>query len=122
MKNILFFLIAIISCYLFESWVSVPKPFSLTAVILLVVFNPIKIFAAACAFFIGFINGGVFIRNRIIMIKRIINRKDRIIPELIYFTLFISTFYFLSKLGFWQTTLFFSFALLYGMMTIEKNI
>lgn len=79
MRNILFLLIAIISCYLFESWVSVPKPFSLTAVILLIVFNPIKIFAAACAFFIGFINGGVFIRNRIIMIKRIINRKDRII-------------------------------------------
>lgn len=121
MRNSIFLLVALISCYLFESWLPIPETFSLSNIILVFVMNPVKVFAAAIAFLIGFITNGIFIRNRFFMARKIIQKKGKVLPEVLYIILFMTSFYFLCKLGFWQTIIFFSFAFLYGMMTIEKK-
>lgn len=122
LRNLPMLIISIISGYLYVSWLPTPNTFSFYNLVLEFVLNPIKVFAATITFFIGFITSGIFIRHIILQLKNIRRQKGSILFEsIIYILLLIITCYFLMRLGFWQMSLFFSFAIVYGMMTIEKN-
>jgi hypothetical protein len=113
--------VSIISGYLYNNWLPIPSTSTFYNMIMEFVLNPVKFFAATISFFIGFITNGIFIRETILMLKKVRKYKGRIIiePILNILLLFITVF-FLMRVGFWQMSLFFSFAFVYGMMTIEK--
>jgi hypothetical protein len=121
MRSMLLLLISFIGGYLFVSWLPVPNSLSLNDIILGFVLNPVKVFAATITFFIGTITNGIFIRETVLNLKRT-RKKNKgffilIISILLYFIMLIS----LVWVGFWEMVLFFSFAIVYGMMTYDKN-
>jgi hypothetical protein len=115
-------IVSIISGYLFVNWLPIPTTITLYNIIMEFVLNPVMFFAATISFFIGFITNGIFIRVTILKVKSVRKYKGISIMEPIIniFLVFITCF-FLMRLGFWQMTIFFSFAIVYGMMTFDKN-
>lgn len=121
MKSILLVWISFLCGYLFINWLPIPEPLSLSNIILEFVFNPVKVFAAAVSFFVGFITTGILIRDLVVFIKKTRNNNSDILINIVSMLLFILVTYFLFQLGFLHMLLFFSFAFLYGMMTMGKN-
>jgi hypothetical protein len=121
MMSGLFLFISFVCAYLYVNWLPIPDTISFINIIMEQVLNPIKFFAAAITFIIGFITNGIFIRMIVNLIKQR-NKNNAVVFTLITnLSFFIFIYIFLMKLAFWQMVLFFSFAFLYGMMTYEKN-
>ncbi|WP_442594597.1 hypothetical protein [Neobacillus sp. D3-1R] len=121
MRNVLLLMITVISAYLFINWLPIPDPLNLSNLILEFVFNPVKVFAAAISFFVGFISTGILLRDLIVYMKKT-NAKNRYyLLNIINMILFIMVIFLLFKNGFLHMVLFFSFAFLYGMMTMSNN-
>jgi hypothetical protein len=122
LRNVPLLIISIICGYLYMNWLPIPSNISVYNIIMEFVFNPVMFFAATISFFIGFITNGIFIQRTILMWKRIRKYKGNVILELVLtISLFVITFFILMRLNFWPMFLFFSFAFVYGMMTIDKN-
>lgn len=121
MNRVLLLAISFFCGYLFINWMPIPKPFQLSSFILGFVFNPVTVFAGTIVFIIGFITNGIFIRDTIHRIKKAMGNEGMKL-EIIMCSLFFFSHLLLFKFGLWQSVLFFSFAFIYGMMTIEKII
>jgi hypothetical protein len=121
MKKWLFLLISVFSGYLYVSWLPIPQSVDFHTIILELVFNPVMLFAAVIVFIIGFITNGLFIRTTIGNLKIRRKRKESSLPEIVHIFLFIIICFFQMSLGYVQMTLFFIFAIGYGMMTSDKG-
>ncbi len=106
--------------YLYINWLPVPEPpFSVVEFFLEIVFNPLIFVAAATAFIVGFILLGISVRKFISQLLHTpINIKVGIKLVIFTMTLLLSCIY-LIKLGSFKAVLFFSFTILYGMMSKE---
>lgn len=116
------FIVSIISGYLYVNWLPIPSTITVYSIIMEFVLNPVKFFAATISFFIGFITNGIFIRGSFLQLKsdRKYKGKSKFEP-IINVLSWIITCFLLMRLGFWQMSIFFSFAIVYGMMTFDKN-
>lgn len=121
MRSILLLIISFLCGYLFISWLPIPEPLNLSNFILGFVFNPVKVFAAAISFFVGFISTGLILRDLFVYFRKTRNNKVNNLLNMVNLLVFILGTYLLFKLGFWHMILLFSFAFLYGMMTMDKN-
>lgn len=121
MRCRLYLILSFISGYLYVSWLPIPKTINFYNIILEFIFNPVKFFVATIAFFIGFILCGIFIQLTVDKIKKTRKKKENTFIEIASILLFLILFYKLFSIGFWQMVLFFSFAAVYGMMTIDKK-
>jgi hypothetical protein len=115
-------IVSIICGYFYINWLPIPSTITVYNIIMEFVLNPVLFFAATISFFIGFITNGIFIRGTIFMCKSVKKYNgNSLLEPIINILIFITTSFFLMKLNFWPMTLFFSFAFVYGMMTIGKN-
>jgi hypothetical protein len=122
LRNIPLLIVSIICGYLYLNWLPVPRTITVYNILMEFVFNPVLFFAATISFFIGFITNGIYIQRTIILWKRVRKYKGSLILEPIINTLlFIIPCFILIKFKFWPMSLFFCFAFVYGMMTIDKN-
>jgi hypothetical protein len=122
LRSVPLLIVSIICGYLYIHWLPIPSTISVYNIILEFVLNPVLFFAATISFFIGFITNGIFIQRTIFMWKKIRKYNGNVILELVLtISFFIITFFLLIRLNFWPMFLFFSFAFVYGMMTIDKN-
>lgn len=122
LRYVPFLFVSIISGYLYINWLPLPSTLTVYNIIMEFVLNPVMFFAATISFFVGFITNGIFIRRTILMLKSGRKNKRSTTLELILnIILLLMTVFFLIRLGFLPMSIFFSFAIVYGMMTIDKN-
>jgi hypothetical protein len=118
LRSILMLFTSVICAYLYLNWLPIPRSLSAYHFLLEFVLNPVEFFAAAITFFVGFMSSGIFIRDTMLLLKKNKQRLKLEVP--INIILFIIFLVILLQAGFWQMTLFFCFAFVYGMMTIVK--
>lgn len=122
LRYVPFLFVSIISGYLYINWLPLPSTLTLYNIIMEFVLNPVMFFAATISFFVGFITNGIFIRRTILMLKSGRKNKRSTTLELILnIILLLMTVFFLIRLDLLPMSIFFSFAIVYGMMTIDKN-
>ncbi|MHC0036088.1 hypothetical protein [Pseudoneobacillus sp. C159] len=108
-----------INSYLYIHWLPTPDHCTFYDFLLESVLNPIEVVASAFTFFLGFISNGIFLKNTIFSLK-VKRNKNGPYHSFIPAILFMIIALFLLSIGFWQMVLFFSFSIVYGMMTNIK--
>lgn len=104
---------------LFIKMLPIGIPFNFTEILLLFVMNPFEFFAVSTVFIIGFMMNAKMIEDGLKQLILLIFRKKVEVTEIFLFLLLLISFIILFILGFWQTVIFFSFSLLYGMISID---
>ena len=119
-KKVMKYLVIFLCGYILIKWITIPHPFILSDFFLGLVMNPLKFFAASVVFFIGFlvtgrVMGELLSRTREKQMKREKSGVNLFFEYLLLFIIFLLLFI----LSWEQTLVFFSFSLLYGMISIE---
>lgn len=119
LKKILPLIIGFLCGNLFIKMLPIVVPFDLSEFLLIFILNPFEFFAASTVFIIGFMMNAKVIEGGVKQIVLFISRRKVEGLELLLFLLLLICFILLFTLGFWQTVIFFSFSLLYGMISID---
>ena len=119
--NIGMLLVTFLSGYLTIKWIPITHPFVLSDFFISLVVNPIKFFAASLAFFIGIICVGSQIQMIIHTTKRTW-KKDYHLKLLFYSKIIglLVLFFLLFQLGWEHTLVFFSFSMVYGIISVKQ--
>lgn len=119
LKKIIILLIGFMCGIIFIKLTPFGLPVDIGKLLLTFVLNPIEFFIASVVFIIGFIMNAITLEDGITQVSLYVMKKEGAFYGIIlFFSLFIS-FLILFYLGFWQTLIFFSFSLLYGMISID---
>lgn len=105
--------------YLFILLFPIDSPFLLSEFLLKFVVNPLAFFASSIVFIIGFITNALTFKDGIEESFLLYNQKDSNIVEIFFAVLLMVSFYVLFQTGFWQTMVFFSFSILYGIISLD---
>lgn len=105
--------------YLFIMSFPVVSPFSLSEIILEFVLHPFEFFIASVVFIIGFMVNALMIKEGVEQVISFIYQKQINIMAVFNFLLLIIGFSVLFVTGFWQTVVFFSFSMLYGIISLD---
>lgn len=119
-KKVLKYLVIVLCGYILIKWIPITHPFVLSDFFIGLVMNPLKFFAGAVVFLIGFLfTGSVF--RELLHRKRKTWHKGKIsgVPLFFEYLYLLITFSLLFYLGWEQTLVFFSLSLFYGMISIE---
>ena len=102
--------------FLYIKCVPFDFPFQASDIIIEFLFNPLE-FLGACLFFIM----GVLINADILKegAERIFQHKKISVKEYLSSFFMLLAFLLLCLIGFWQTTVFFCFSLLYGIISLD---
>lgn len=104
---------------LFIKMLPIVLPFDFSEFLLIFILNPFEFFATSTVFIIGFMMNAKVIEGGVKQIVLFISRRKVEGLELLLFLFLLICFILLFTLGFWQTVIFFSFSLLYGMISID---
>ncbi|RLQ95069.1 hypothetical protein [Falsibacillus albus] len=111
-------LIGIVCGYLFITWLPPIDPFNLSGFIVQLVLDPIRFFAASTAFFVGFINNAKLFQQNALMLLGTKTKKQQL-AGIALFCAHIGTYFFFIHYGAWEGMIFFSFSIVYGMISID---
>lgn len=119
LKRILPLLIGFLCGNLFIGMLPIVFPFDLSEILLIFVMNPFEFFVASIVCITGFMMNAKVIEVGMKQIALLFFGKKAEVIEVVLFLLLCISFVILFILGFWQTVIFFSFSLLYGMISID---
>ncbi|WP_449620193.1 hypothetical protein [Robertmurraya sp. Marseille-Q9965] len=105
--------------YLFILLFPIDSPFKLSEFLLEFVINPFAFFVASIVFIIGFMTNALIIKEGIEEMFLFYNQKESNLVEIFLVLLLMASFYILFQKGFWQTMVFFSFSILYGIISLD---
>lgn len=105
--------------YLFILLFPIDSPFKLSEFLLEFVINPFAFFVASIVFIIGFMTNALIIKEGIEEMFLFYNQKESNLVEIFLVLLLMVSFYILFQKGFWQTMVFFSFSILYGIISLD---
>lgn len=113
-------LISFLCGYLTIQWTTVTHPFVLSDFLVSLVVNPLKFFLASLSLFIGVICSGRQIR--IILGTKRIGKQHIYLRRILYpeFIALFVIFFFLFRLGWEQTLVFFSLSIVYGIISVKQ--
>jgi hypothetical protein len=118
--RILKLLVIYLCGYLIIKWISIPHPFVLSDFFIGLVMNPLEFFAVSLVYISGILITGGVIRKHI---HRTRNswKKSRKWGVLIFleYSGLVFIFLLLFQLGMEHTLIFFSFSILYGMISLK---
>lgn len=118
-KKFIQLLLAFFCGYLFIKWFPVVFPFQLSELILVLVLKPFEFFAASILFIVGFMTYALLIKDGAEQLVKLYYRKKINVVDFFHSLFVIISFIFLFQAGFWQTTVFFFFSVLYGMISLD---
>ncbi|TKC19746.1 hypothetical protein [Robertmurraya kyonggiensis] len=105
--------------YLFILLFPIDSPFEFSEFLLKFVVDPFAFFSASIVFIIGFITNALIIKEGVEETFLFYNRKESNLVEILLALLLLVSFYILFQTGFWQTMVFFSFSILYGIISLD---
>lgn len=117
--KVLRLVIGLICGYLTVNWLPVLIPFHPDEFLGEFILDPLEFLAGAIALIIGMYAMGGLIRDGIIAAVDTFKGKKGAGSDIILAIGSIGCFFLLLPLGFWQTSVFFSFCLLYGMISFS---
>ncbi|WP_174734041.1 hypothetical protein [Mesobacillus harenae] len=120
LKYLIQLITGFVSGYLFIQWVPIPLPFVFSELVVEFVLDPLEFFAAALAFILGVTSLGSIIEDGFDHTVKFFKGKRTSFLGVIVLVLTLIGFYFLFNEGFWQTSIFFGFSCLYGMISVDK--
>jgi hypothetical protein len=114
-------LIVIFICgFLLIEWISITHPFLLSESLITFVMNPLKFFTAAVVLVIGVVCNGNFIREMIHKWRTTERIKKQWRGQRIFEPAgFLFIHFLLFQMGWEQTIVFFSFSVMYGMISLK---
>jgi hypothetical protein len=101
--------------------ISIPKPFSMEALFVSFVLNPVKFFLVMIVFMVGFICFSHLIKGLIEQTYNLLTRKDTQAIELLLCSSVLMSFFLLFLVSFWQTFFLFLFSTVYGLFSVEVS-
>lgn len=119
LKKVIILLVGFLCGVIFIKLTPFDLPIDMEKLLLIFVLNPIEFFIAAVVFIVGFIMNAITLEEGITQTSLFLRRKKGAFYGLILSVSLFISFFILFYLGFWQTLLFFSFSLLYGMISID---
>ncbi|MFE8702646.1 hypothetical protein ACFYKX_18765 [Cytobacillus sp. FJAT-54145] len=118
-KKIIKLMIGFFCGYFYIKWMPISFPFTLSDLIVEYVLNPIEFFAATMVFFIGFIVNAELIRGGVEQTVLLIHKKKIQLVEFLTASFVLLSFIILFYTAIWQTLAFFSFSLIYGIISVD---
>jgi hypothetical protein len=109
--------VGFLSGYLFIKWFPIIKPFSFLQIFIEFMMEPVNFLTSMLTFVVGFIVYASVLKtlyNQMTFI--LLSKKIKVLDVVIIFCSIIS-FVVLFLLGKWQTVIFFSFSVIYGMIS-----
>ena len=124
MLKVAYVIVGYICGYLTIQWIPISEPFQLSSFIIQLILHPLNFLRAMLSFFIGFLVNSILIRVAIEQTYAFIKKKKINVFELLICYSVLLSFYQLFQYGFWQTLVFLTFALIYGMISVDlkRNI
>lgn len=113
-------LISFLCGYLTIKWTTITHPFVVSDFLVGLVVNPLKFFLASISLFIGVIISGKQIR--IILATKRMGKHHKYLRLILYpeFIGLFVIFFFLFRLGWEQTLVFFSLSIVYGIISVKQ--
>lgn len=112
-------LVGFLCGYLFIKWVPIEFPLHIPDAVIEFLFHPIEFLVASIVFIIGFLIYADLIKNGTMLFFFLFHQKKIMILEQLLSLLVIVSFLVLFVLGFWQTIIFFSFSVVYGIISLD---
>ncbi|WP_163101025.1 hypothetical protein [Peribacillus alkalitolerans] len=113
------FLIGVVCGLAFIKWFPLELPFSLNHFLTECILNPLDFFASSISFIIGFLCYASILKEGFVAFVEIIKDKKGQMRLLIIPILSLVSFYLLSTMSVLHTALFFSFSILYGIISLD---
>lgn len=105
--------------YLVVNWIPLRIPFQPEVFFGEFILNPFEFLAGAMAFVIGMFAKGGLIRDGINAVFKTLKGKKGYVSDIILAIGSLSCFFLLVPFGIWQTSVFFCFCCLYGMISLS---
>lgn len=112
-------LIGFLCGYLFIKWFPLQFPLHISEMVVEFLFHPIEFLAASVVLIIGFLIHADLLINGTILLFFTFFRKKMMISDQLPSLLVIVNFLVLFALEFWPTIIFFSFSVLYGIISLD---
>ncbi|MGM7682677.1 hypothetical protein ACSVDA_11050 [Cytobacillus sp. Hm23] len=105
--------------YVFIRWIPIESPVTLSGILNNLIFDPLKFIAAMVCFFVGFICNAFLIRSAIEQTYLIFKKNKVSFLDIALSYGILPSFYLLFNMGYWQSLIYLSFAVIYGMISID---